>query len=205
MPPPPATSSDPTAPPAGKKNAYDKKKEDRAAEPATSPTTQAAPPPETPPPADAAAQPAATIVDIATGNAALSTLATAVQAADLTATLAGPGPFTVFAPTNDAFAKLPAGTVDNLVKPENKAALAGILTYHVVAGAVSAADLANQIQAGGGSATLTTVAGGTLTATLDGSNVVLTDAKGGKSRVVVTDVRASNGIVHAVDTVVMPS
>ena len=148
--------------------------------------------------------PTATIIDIATANAPLSTLVKAVQAADLSATLSGPGPFTVFAPTNDAFNKLPPGTLDTLVKPENKVQLAGLLTYHVVAGTVTAADLVGQIQAGGGSATLTTVAGGALTATLDGDVVVLTDAKGGKARVVAKDVRAANGIVHAIDTVVMP-
>jgi uncharacterized surface protein with fasciclin (FAS1) repeats len=148
--------------------------------------------------------PTASILAIATANAPLSTLVTAVEAADLSATLSGPGPFTVFAPTNEAFAKLPPGTLDTLVKPENKAKLAGLLTYHVVAGTVSAADLARQIQAGGGTATLTTVAGGALTATLDGEGVVLTDAKGGKARVVAQDARASNGIIHAIDTVVMP-
>lgn len=147
---------------------------------------------------------AGTIVDVAAGNAAFSTLVAAVKAADLVAALSSAGPFTVFAPTNDAFAKLPAGTVDTLVKPENKAALTGILTYHAVAGKVTAAQLVAQIQAGGGKAVLTTLAGGTLTAALEGSAVVLTDAKGSKSRVVIADVAASNGVIHAIDTVVLP-
>lgn len=160
---------------------------------------------ETPPSAAAdRARPAATIVDIAVANAAFSTLVTAVKAADLVGPLSGPGPLTVFAPTNDAFAKLPTGTVDNLVKPENKAALTGVLTYHVVSGEVTAAKLAQQIEAGGGKAALTTMAGGTLTASMEGDAVVLTDAKGGKARVVVADVEAANGVIHAIDTVVMP-
>ncbi|MDX2209724.1 MAG: fasciclin domain-containing protein [Sphingopyxis sp.] len=157
------------------------------------------------PAAAAKPRPAANIVDIAVANAAFSTLVTAVKAADLVAPLSAPGPITVFAPTNDAFAKLPAGTVDTLVKPENKAALTGVLTYHVVAGEVTSAKLAEQIAAGGGSAKLKTLAGGTLTASMEGDAVVLTDAKGGKSRVVVADVLAANGVIHAIDTVVMPS
>lgn len=158
----------------------------------------------TPPPATAAPRPAATIVDVAAANAAFSTLVTAVQAADLVGPLSGPGPLTVFAPINDAFAKLPAGTVDTLVKPENKAALTGLLTYHVVSGKVMAADIARKIQAGGGKAALTTIAGGTLTASMEGDAVVLTDAKGGKAKLVVTDVKASNGVIHAIDSVAMP-
>jgi uncharacterized surface protein with fasciclin (FAS1) repeats len=153
---------------------------------------------------DKKAAAAGTIVDVAVGNSAFSTLVAAVKAADLVGALAGAGPLTVFAPTNDAFAKLPAGTVEALVKPEAKGTLTSILTYHVVAGKVSAADVVAAINAGGGSATLTTLAGGTITATLDGSSVVLTDAKGGKSRVIATDVAASNGVIHAIDTVVMP-
>jgi uncharacterized surface protein with fasciclin (FAS1) repeats len=146
--------------------------------------------------------------DIVTNASAapnLSTLVAAVKAADLVATLQGPGPFTVFAPTNDAFAKLPAGAVDGLLKPEAKADLTGVLTYHVVAGNVDAAALMAQIKAGGGSAKLTTVQGGTLTATEDGmGGIVLTDAKGGTAKVTTADVRQSNGVVHVIDSVLMP-
>lgn len=168
------------------------------------------PPPEMPaetpppPPPSSAKRASANIVQIAEANAAFSTLVSAVKAADLVGPLSGPGPLTLFAPTNDAFAKLPAGTVDTLVKPENKAALTGLLTYHVVAGTVTATDIAQQIEAGGGKATLSTKAGGTLTASMDDGAIVLTDAKGGKANVVVTDVKASNGIIHAIDGVVMP-
>lgn len=145
-----------------------------------------------------------TVVDVAAGNPDFSTLVTAVKAADLVGTLSGKGPFTVFAPDNAAFAKLPAGTVDSLVQPAQKATLSGILTYHVVAGKVMAADLVGLIRKGGGKAAVQTVNGGTLTASLAGSNVVLTDAKGGTSTVKTTDLRASNGVVHVIDTVLMP-
>lgn len=145
-----------------------------------------------------------TIVDVAAGNEDFSTLVTAVKAADLATTLSGRGPFTVFAPTNAAFAKLPAGTVETLTQPANKATLSGILTYHVVSGRYPSTRIAALIRQGGGSATLTTVQGGTLTARLDGSAVVLTDAKGGTSRVTTTDLNASNGVIHVIDTVVMP-
>lgn len=145
-----------------------------------------------------------TIVDVAVGNPDFSTLVTAVTAADLGATLSGAGPFTVFAPTNAAFAKLPAGTVETLVQPANKATLTSILTYHVVSGRYPAARLIQAIRRGGGSTTLTTVQGGRLTARLQGSSVVLTDAKGGRSTVTATDVKASNGVIHVIDTVVMP-
>lgn len=145
-----------------------------------------------------------TIVDIAAGNPDFSTLVTAVKAADLAATLSGPGPFTVFAPTNAAFGKLPAGTVETLVQPANKGTLTSILTYHVVPGRYPAARILSAIRQGGGSAKLTTVQGGTLTARLDGGTVVLTDAKGGTSRVAATDVNGSNGVIHVIDTVVMP-
>lgn len=135
----------------------------------------------------------------------LSTLVAAVKAADLVSTLQGAGPFTVFAPTDDAFAKLPAGAVDGLLKPEMKADLAGVLTYHVVSGNVDAASLLQQIEAGGGKATLTTVQGATLTATPDGAGgITLTDAKGGTAKVTTADVRQSNGIVHVIDSVLMP-
>lgn len=135
----------------------------------------------------------------------LSTLVAAVKAADLVATLQGAGPFTVFAPTDDAFAKLPAGAVDGLLKPEMKADLAAVLTYHVVAGNVDAAALTQQIEAGGGKAVLTTVQGAALTATPDGNGgITLTDAKGATAKVTTADVRQSNGIVHVIDSVLMP-
>lgn len=147
-----------------------------------------------------------TVVTVAQGNPDFSTLVSAVTAADLGGTLGGAGPFTVFAPTNAAFEKIPAATRDSLMAPAGKANLTKILTYHVVPGRVDAATLTQQIQAGGGSAALTTVEGGTLTARAgaDGS-VTLTDENGGVSRVVQTDVPASNGIIHAIDTVAMPN
>lgn len=146
-----------------------------------------------------------TIVAVAQGNEDFSTLVTAVVAADLAETLSGDGPFTVFAPNNAAFDKVGAETMAELTKPESKEALAGILTYHVVAGQVLAADLLKLIADNGGEATLTTVNGGTMTAKLDGENVILTDANGGTATVIATDVKASNGVIHAIDTVVMPS
>lgn len=152
----------------------------------------------------AAMYPAKNIVENASAAPNLKTLVAAVKAAGLVDTLASPGPFTVFAPTDAAFAKLPAGTVETLVKPENKATLTSILTYHVVAGKVTAADVVALIKKGGGKAQIKTVQGGTLTASLQGKNVVLTDAKGGKSIVTQTDVMQSNGVVHVIDTVVMP-
>jgi uncharacterized surface protein with fasciclin (FAS1) repeats len=155
-------------------------------------------------PSAALAQPAADIVDTAAGAADFSTLVAAVKAAGLVATLKSAGPFTVFAPTNAAFAKLPAGTVDPLLKPENKATLTAVLTYHVVPGKVMAADLIKAIQAGGGKAEITTVQGGKLTASLMGTVVMLRDAKGGMSHVRTADVGTSNGVIHAIDTVVMP-
>ncbi len=155
--------------------------------------------------AEQTAAPSGTIVDAALANPDFSTLVTAVQAAGLAETLSSTGPFTVFAPTNAAFAKLPAGTVDSLVQPAQRETLTSILTYHVVSGRVTAADLIAQIQAGGGTATLTTVQGATLTARLQGSNVVLTDAAGGTSTVTATDVAASNGLIHVIDTVLMPT
>ena len=134
-----------------------------------------------------------------------TTLVAAVKAAGLVDTLQGSGPFTVFAPTNEAFAKLPAGTVDTLLKPENKDTLVKVLTYHVVAGKITAKELKKQIKAGGGKAVLKTVQGGSLTATLQGSNIVLTDEKGGTSTVTIADVFQSNGVIHVVDSVLMPS
>ena len=130
----------------------------------------------------------------------------ATGAAGLVETLKGKGPFTVFAPTNEAFAALPAGTVENLVKPENKAALTKILTYHVVAGNMDAAALMNAIRAGGGRATLKTVSGGTLTAMMNGPrNVVLKDAQGNVAEISTYDVRQSNGVIHVIDKVLMPA
>ncbi|MEH6792284.1 fasciclin domain-containing protein [Parasphingorhabdus sp.] len=145
-----------------------------------------------------------TIVDVAAGNPDFSTLVTAVTAAELGETLSGDGPFTVFAPTNAAFAKVDSATLSDLLTPEKKADLTALLTYHVVAGEMKAADIVKAITDGGGTATLTTVQGATLKATLDGESVVLEDGAGGKSTVVMADVDASNGVVHAIDTVVMP-
>ncbi|HEY0600541.1 fasciclin domain-containing protein [Brevundimonas sp.] len=146
-----------------------------------------------------------TIVQNAVNSADHTTLVTAVTAAGLVETLSGPGPFTVFAPTNAAFGKLPAGTVESLVEPANKAPLTRILTYHVVPGRIASADLIQQIQAGGGSARLTTVEGGVLTASLRGAAVILTDEKGGEATVTQADVFQSNGVIHVTDTVSMPN
>ncbi|MBC7899711.1 MAG: fasciclin domain-containing protein [Saprospiraceae bacterium] len=145
------------------------------------------------------------IIDNAVNSADHTTLVAAVKAAGLVETLKGKGPFTVFAPVNSAFDKLPAGTVDTLLKPENKGMLTGILTYHVVAGKMDSKAIAKAIKSGNGKATFTTVAGGTLTASMSGSNLILTDAKGGTSTVTIADVRQSNGVIHVVDTVLMPS
>lgn len=133
-----------------------------------------------------------------------STLVAALKAAGLVDTLAGKGPFTVFAPTNAAFAKLPAGTVDTLLKPENKGKLQSVLTYHVVPGKVSAAQLVGMIKAKGGSASLKTVQGGMLTARVDGGKVVIADAKGRTATVTTADVMASNGVIHVTDAVSLP-
>ncbi|HEX4749940.1 MAG TPA: fasciclin domain-containing protein [Bryobacteraceae bacterium] len=149
--------------------------------------------------------PGKTIVQNASQASNLTTLVTALKAAGLVETLSGPGPFTVFAPTNDAFAKLPAGTVDTLVKPENNDQLKKILTYHVVAGRITAQKLMGMIKKGGGMATLTTVEGGKLTATMSGDNVVLTDQKGGTATVTQPNVFQSNGVVHVIDSILMPS
>jgi uncharacterized surface protein with fasciclin (FAS1) repeats len=144
------------------------------------------------------------IVDIAVGSEAHSTLVAAVKAAGLVETLKSAGPFTVFAPVNDAFGKLPAGTVDFLLKSENKATLVKILTYHVVAGNLDAKAVIAAIKAGKGKAVLTTVSGNMLTATLDNGKVKLTDEKGGVAFVTATDLKGSNGIIHVIDTVVLP-
>ena len=145
-----------------------------------------------------------TIVENAVASPIHTTLVAAVTAAGLVETLSGPGPFTVFAPTDAAFAALPAGTVETLVQPANKATLTKILTYHVVAGRVTAADVVALIEQGGGSAAITTVSGDTLTASLDGSTVVLTDEKGGTARVTQADVLQSNGVIHVTDAVSIP-
>ena len=144
------------------------------------------------------------IIENAVNSKDHTTLVAAVKAADLVATLSGPGPFTVFAPTNAAFAKLPAGTVDTLLKPENKAQLASVLTYHVLPGKLDSKAIAAAIKTGGGKATVTTVQGATLTAAMMGKRLTLTDAKGGMSHVTIADVYQSNGVIHVIDTVVMP-
>ncbi len=144
------------------------------------------------------------IIDNAVNSKDHTTLVAAVKAAGLVDTLKGAGPFTVFAPTNAAFDALPAGTVDTLLKPEMKGDLTTVLTYHVVPGKVDAATLVGLIQAGGGTATVTTVQGGTLTASLAGESVNLTDAKGNVATVTMADVMQSNGVIHVVDKVLMP-
>jgi uncharacterized surface protein with fasciclin (FAS1) repeats len=145
-----------------------------------------------------------TIVETAIATDALSTLVAAVKAADLVETLSGPGPFTVFAPTNDAFDALPDGTVATLLKPENKGQLAGILTYHVVSGDIKAADVLSLIEKNGGKATVKTVAGGDLTCTTDGGKVYVHDASGNKAEVVIPNIENSNGTVHVINKVLMP-
>ncbi|WP_082356226.1 fasciclin domain-containing protein [Novosphingobium sp. AAP83] len=152
-----------------------------------------------------AATESGTIVDGAVASADHTTLVAAVKAAGLVDTLNSAGPFTVFAPTNAAFAKLPAGTVDTLLKPENKATLTKVLTYHVVAGKVLAADVLALITAGGGSAKITTVSGGTLTASLMGGKVTLTDEKGGMAHVIAADIMQKNGVIHVTDAVSLPN
>ena len=149
--------------------------------------------------------PTKNIVENAVNSKDHTTLVAAVKAAGLVETLESAGPFTVFAPTNEAFGKLPAGTVDNLVKPENKATLTKILTYHVVAGRLSAADLWAQVKAGNGKAELKTVEGGTLTVMAKGSKLYLVDEKGGKSWITIADVFQSNGVIHVVNAVLMPN
>ncbi|MCA6449559.1 MAG: fasciclin domain-containing protein [Chitinophagaceae bacterium] len=145
-----------------------------------------------------------TVVDIAVGSKDHSTLVAAVKAADLVSTLQSAGSFTVFAPTNEAFAKLPAGTVDNLLKAENKASLAKVLTYHVVAGKLDAAAVVKAITDGKGKAVVKTVSGGSLTASLKDGNVILTDENGATATVVATDLKADNGVIHVIDSVVLP-
>ena len=144
------------------------------------------------------------IIDNAVNSKDHTTLVAAVKAAGLVDTLKGKGPFTVFAPTNAAFAALPAGTVDTLLKPESKAALTKVLTYHVVAGNMDAAALTKAIMAGGGKATLKTVSGGSLTAMASGNTVTVTDESGGTAKVTIADVIQSNGVIHVVDKVLLP-
>jgi uncharacterized surface protein with fasciclin (FAS1) repeats len=144
------------------------------------------------------------IVSNAVNSKEHTTLVAAVKAAGLVATLQGAGPFTVFAPTNAAFDKLPKGTVETLLKPENKGTLTKVLTYHVVAGKWDAAAIAKMIKDGDGSASLKTVSGGTLKAWMKGDKLVLTDEKGGTSTVTIKNVYQSNGVIHVVDTVLMP-
>ena len=150
--------------------------------------------------------PTKNIIENAVNSADHTTLVAAVKAAGLVETLEGAGPFTVFAPTNEAFNKLPAGTVDSLLKPENKATLTKVLTYHVVAGRLSSQDLMKRIKDGKGTAELTTVEGGKLWVMLhDGKHIELKDEKGGMALVTIANVFQSNGVIHVIDTVVMPN
>jgi uncharacterized surface protein with fasciclin (FAS1) repeats len=149
--------------------------------------------------------PTKTIVENAANSPINKTLVAAVKAGGLVDTLNSPGPFTVFAPTDDAFAKLPAGTVDTLVMPQNKETLDKILIYHVVAGKISSKQLAAMIKKGGGKATLKTVQGEDLTATMSDGKIMLTDAKGGMATITTADVFQSNGVIHIIDTVLMPN
>lgn len=150
--------------------------------------------------------PSKNIIQNAVNSADHTTLVAAVKAAGLVETLEGSGPFTVFAPTNSAFNKLPAGTVDTLLQPENKPTLTKVLTYHVVAGRLSSQDLMKKIRQGKGSAELTTVSGGKLWAIMgEGNSVALKDEKGGMAKVTIADVFQSNGVIHVIDTVVMPN
>jgi len=180
-------------------------------ETASSPTTEAAPVRDAPGPA--APNPAVggapmlatrTIVDNASAAPTLTTLVAAIKAADLVPTLSGAGPFTVFAPTNDAFGRLAPGMVATLLKPENKASLVKVLTYHVVPGAITGEQLKERIMTGGGTTTLTTVEGDPITVTLVGTIIALTDVNGNKSYVETADVRQSNGVVHVVNGVIVP-
>jgi uncharacterized surface protein with fasciclin (FAS1) repeats len=149
--------------------------------------------------------PSKNIIENAVSSKDHTTLVAAVKAAGLVDTLQGKGPFTVFAPTNEAFAKLPPGTVDTLLKPENKAMLVKILTYHVVPGRYSAADLMKMVKAGGGKATLKTVEGETLTLRENGSKVFISGEKSGVAEVTISNVNQSNGVIHVINTVVLPT
>ena len=152
----------------------------------------------------AAMYPTKDIVDNAVNSKDHTTLVAAVKAAGLVDTLKSPGPFTVFAPTNEAFAALPAGTVDTLLKPENKPTLTKVLTYHVVPGRMDGPALMSAINAGGGRAVLKTASGGTLVATMNGGNVWVTDAKGGTAMVTIANVYQSNGVIHVINKVLLP-
>jgi uncharacterized surface protein with fasciclin (FAS1) repeats len=152
----------------------------------------------------AAMYPSRNIIQNAVNSKDHTALVAAVKAAGLVDTLSGPGPFTVFAPTNEAFAALPAGTVDNLLKPENKATLVKILTYHVVPGRLSEQDLAAKVAAGGGKAELKTVEGENITVTKDGDQWAITDAKGNTAHVTIGNVFQSNGVIHVIDKVLLP-
>ncbi|OJU92211.1 MAG: fasciclin [Burkholderiales bacterium 66-5] len=145
------------------------------------------------------------IIDNAVNSKDHTTLVAAVKAAGLVDTLKGPGPFTVFAPTNEAFAALPAGTVDTLLKPENKPMLTKILTYHVVAGKLDSKALTQEIKDGGGKAMLKTVSGGSLTAMSSGNGITITDDKGDMAKVTIPDVYQSNGVIHVVNKVLLPN
>jgi uncharacterized surface protein with fasciclin (FAS1) repeats len=145
------------------------------------------------------------IIENAVNSADHTTLVAAVQAAGLVETLSGEGPFTVFAPTNDAFAALPEGTVDTLLLPENKDQLTAVLTYHVIAGDIKSADLISMIEENGGSYSAATVQGAELTFSVEGESVVITDAAGGTSTVTIADVDQSNGVIHVIDAVLLPS
>jgi len=152
----------------------------------------------------AAMYPTKNIVENAVNSKDHTTLVAAVKAADLVDTLSGPGPFTVFAPTNAAFAKLPAGTVETLLKPENKGTLTAVLTYHVVPGKISAADIATKAAANGGKATYTTVQGGTLSFAKGAKGWTVTDAKGHAANITIANVYQSNGVIHVIDGVLLP-
>ncbi len=152
----------------------------------------------------AAMYPSKNIIENAVNSKDHTTLVAAVKAAGLVETLQGKGPFTVFAPTNAAFDKLPKGTVETLLKPENKKMLQTILTYHVVAGKMNASDIAKAIKKGGGKATLKTVSGGTLSAWMKGKDLYLTDENGNSAKVTIADVNQSNGVIHVIDAVVTP-
>lgn len=148
--------------------------------------------------------PSKNIIENAVNSKDHTALVAAVKAADLVATLQGKGPFTVFAPTNAAFEKLPMGTVETLLKPENKKMLQTILTYHVVAGKMNGSDIAMAIKKGNGKAMMKTVSGGTLTAWMKGKKLYITDEKGGMSQVTIADVNQSNGVIHVVNAVLLP-
>ncbi|MEO5809745.1 MAG: fasciclin domain-containing protein [Sphingomicrobium sp.] len=162
-------------------------------------------------PADKAATPteaagkAAGTDTIASGLDGATKFEAAAKAVGLDATLAGPGPYTVLVPTNAAFDKLPVGVLDTLMKPESRAKLTGILSYHILPGTMLAADIGKAIDGGGGKAEIATMGGGTLTATKDGDKIVLTDAAGGKATIISADIKRSNGVVHQIDAVMMPA